>query len=526
MKGYTKYLALFLLPLFLSFDNPDDKYFEIAKNMEIYSSVFKEINKYYVEGVEPSDLMKKGIDAMLASLDPYTNYIAEEDIEGFRMMTTGEYGGVGAMIGTRDNRVLVLQPYEGFPADKAGLKLGDELLQIDSVPTSGKSSSEISKLLRGQANTELSLKVKRYGIHDTLSFVFKRGKVKVKSVPYYGMIDQETGYFILTSFTETASSEVLAAVKELKKQGAKRLVFDLRNNGGGLLNEAVAICNIFIPKGEVVVTTKGKVNSWNKTYQTRNEAYDTQIPLVVLINGMSASASEIVSGVLQDYDRAVVVGENSYGKGLVQSTFNIPYNAKVKITTAKYYTPSGRCIQEIDYSHKDNKGAKTKNEFKTRNGRKVFDGKGIAPDVVIKDDSISDVVSSLYKEDVLLDYALHNILESKEKVIDVNKIDDFVTWYTDKEYNKTLNVTAHLDQIEDFIDNGDVIASVKKIVEKRRQEELIRNKVLIINEVNDIIQAYHYYKPGKIRFQLSHDKNVNEAIELLSDTTRYYQLLK
>ncbi len=517
---------LFLLPLFLSFDNPDDKYFEIAKNMEIYSSVFKEVNKYYVEGVEPSDMMKKGIDAMLASLDPYTNYIAEEDIEGFRMMTTGEYGGVGAMIGTRDNRVLVLQPYEGFPADKAGLKLGDELLQIDSVLTFGKRSNEISKLLRGQANTELSLKVKRYGVNDTLSFVFKRGKVKVKSVPYYGMLDKETGYFILTSFTETASSEVLSAVKELKKQGAKRLLFDLRNNGGGLLNEAVAICNIFIPKGEVVVTTKGKVNSWNKTYQTRNEAYDTEIPLAVLINGMSASASEIVSGVLQDYDRAVVIGENSYGKGLVQSTFNIPYNAKVKITTAKYYTPSGRCIQEIDYSHKDKIRGKTKNEFKTRNGRKVFDGKGIAPDIVIKEDSISDVVSSLYNEDVLLDYALYSISVSKENVLSDTEIDAFVNWYTSKEYKKTLNVSAHVQEIRGFIKNEEVIASIKEIIETRRKEELIRNKKLIINEVNDVIQAYYYYKPGKIKFQLSHDKNVNEAVSLLSDTTAYYQILK
>lgn len=526
MKGSYKYLLLLIIPLFLSFDNPDNKYFEISKNMEIYSSVFKEVNKYYVEGVEPSDLMKTGIDAMLASLDPYTNYIAEEDIEGFRMLTTGEYGGIGAMIGTRKNRVIVLQPYKGFPADKAGIKLGDEILEIDSISTVGKKSDEISKLLRGQANTELRLKIKRYGVEKPLDFTFTRGKVKMKSVPYYGMLNDKTGYFILTSFTETASSEVLAAVKDLKKQGAKQLVFDLRNNGGGLLNEAVNICNIFIPKGEVVVTTKGKVDSWNKTYQTRNEPHDLDIPLAVLINGYSASASEIVSGVLQDYDRAVVIGENSYGKGLVQSTFSIPYNAKVKITTAKYYTPSGRCIQEIDYSHNDKKVKQSNNEFQTRNGRKVFDGKGIAPDVEMNKDSTSDVIASLYKEDVLMDYMLYIVNTSGEKAMKEEDIDIFIKWYMSCDYDRKLSISEHVDEIENYVDNASILASIEKSIENKRAKELRANKSRITNEVNDLMQAYFNYKPGKIKSQLSHDKNVKKAISILDSPVEYSEILK
>lgn len=543
MKNYKSkllYLSIFVFPFLFSFDEPDQKHFEIAKNMEIFSTVYREVNKYYVEGAEPGPMMKSGIDAMLKTLDPYTTYIPEESIEDYRIMTTGEYGGIGAMIGTRKDRVIVLLPYEGFPADKAGLHVGDEILKIDEIDTKGKSSSEISKLLRGQANTELNLEVKRFGESEVLKFQFSRGKVKMKSVPYFGMLNKEIGYFKLTSFTETAASEVTNAVKELKKKGANQLVFDLRDNTGGLLFQAIEICNLFIPKDKVVVSTKGKVNDWNKVYKSQKEPLDMGIPLIILTNGMSASASEIVSGVLQDYDRAVVIGQNTYGKGLVQSTFKTAYNSKVKVTTAKYYIPSGRCIQEIDYGKKDAKGKaqevpdSLRSKFYTEAGRLVYDGKGIAPDIVMENDSLDEYMVQLGQNDVFFDYGVNYFYTNKIaepesptsfKFTDSN-FDEFVKWFNEKDYDVELSADKSLAEIEAYLYNDkQQLKGVKEEIEKKKKQVVLDNEKLISNIIQENIVAHYFYKPGKIEASLSHDKDLIKAKEILKDELAYKLVL-
>jgi carboxyl-terminal processing protease len=543
MKNYKSkllILALLFLPLLFSFEEPDQRHFEIAKNMEIFGSVYREVNKYYVEGTEPAPLMKAGIDAMLKTLDPYTNYIPEEAIENYRIMTTGEYGGIGAMIGTRKDRVLVLLPYKGFPADKAGLHIGDEITVIDGTNTKGKTSAEISKLLRGQADTQLSLEVKRIGETDPLKFNFSRGKVKMKSVPYHGMLNDEVGYFKLTSFTATAANEVENAVRDLKRQGAKQLVFDLRDNTGGLLFQAIEICNFFIPKGKIIVSTRGKVSDWNKEYKSQKDPLDKDIPLVILTNGMSASASEIVSGVLQDYDRAVVIGQNTYGKGLVQSTFETAYNSKVKITTAKYYIPSGRCIQEIDYGKKDNDGNSPevadslRTEFHTECGRAVFDGKGISPDIKMKQDTLDEFLHQLHNNDVFFDYAVEYFYSHNDWVpetptaynFSTQDFKDFVIWFNKREYDFKLSAEKNLEELEEYLYNDKKqLTEVKQEIENRKKQVLLENEELISDIIQEQLIAHYFYKPGKIEAGLSHDKDVNEAIKVLKETTLYKGIL-
>ncbi len=541
MKNYKSILLiLFVIPLLFSFEEPDEKHFQIAKNMEIFSSVFREVNKYYVEGTEAGPMMKSGIDAMLKTLDPYTKYIPEEAIEDYRIMTTGEYGGIGAMIGTRKERVLVLLAYKGFPADKAGLHIGDEILVIDGVSTKGKSSAQISKLLRGQANTELQLVVKRKNEKQSLNFSFKRGKVKMKSVPYFGMLNETMGYFKLTSFTSTSATEVGNAIRELKKQGAKELMFDLRDNTGGLLFQAIEICNMFIPKGKVVVSTKGKVNTWNKEYKSQKEPLDTEIPLVLLTNGMSASASEIVSGVLQDYDRAVVIGKNTYGKGLVQSVFKTAYNSKVKITTAKYYIPSGRCIQEIDYSKKDKDGKdqelpdSLRTKFHTANGRLVFDGKGIAPDIKMKNDTLDEFLIQLSNHDVFFDYAVNYFYTHKDWSPETptsfqfskNDFNDFVKWFSSTDYKITLTAEKHLKHLEKYLyTKGEKLTSVSTEIEKRKQQVVLENEQLISNAIQEQLIAHYFYKSGKIEASLLHDKDISKAKVILKETNAYNNIL-
>jgi len=544
MKNYKSKLlfsSLLLIPILFSFEQPDERHFEIAKNMEIFSSVYREVNKYYVEGAEPGPMMKSGIDAMLKTLDPYTNYIPEEAIEDYRIMTTGEYGGIGAMIGTRKDRVLVLLPYKGFPADKAGLHIGDEITMIDGIATKGKKSDEISKLLRGQANTELRIEVKRQGQSELLKFNFERGKVKMKSVPYSGMLTKDIGYFKLTSFTATAASEVSDAVKELKKQGATELIFDLRDNTGGLLFQAIEICNLFIPEDKLVVSTRGKVSDWNKEYKTQKTPLDEEIPLIILTNGMSASASEIVSGVLQDYDRAVVVGKNTYGKGLVQSTFKTAYNSKVKITTAKYYIPSGRCIQEIDYGNKDKGDTDStipnslKNKFYTKGGRLVFDGKGISPDIEMKKDTLDEYLLRLGNNDVFFDYAVDYFYNHKGWSPDTptsfkfskEDFNDFITWFNGTDYNIKISAEKNLKELEHYLyHNQKELTEVTKEISRRKKQVLTENENLISEAIQEQLIAHYFYKPGKIEASLSHDQDVLKAKTILEDSTVYNGILK
>ena len=394
-----------------SFTPPAERYFEIAKNLEIFASVFKEVNNLYVDEINPNKTIRVGIDAMLGSLDPYTNFISEDQVEDFRTQNTGQYGGIGAVTRTIGNRTVITMVYEEYPAFKNGLKIGDEVLKMDGVDLSKLSLEEANQLMRGQVGTPVKLTVKRTGKNDPIDIEFKREKIKISNVPYFGMIAPDMGYVQLTEFTVDAGKEVKNAVVSLKEKGAKHIILDLRGNPGGLLHEAVNICNIFIPKGKKVVDTKGKVSENNITYQTLNNPVDLEIPVIVLINRGSASASEIVAGTLQDYDRAVVLGEKSYGKGLVQIPRPLSYNSQVKITTAKYYTPTGRCIQVLDYSHRREDGSagsipdSVKKEFSTTHGRKVFDGGGIDPDVKVESPQPAMVTQVLFHEGLIFDFA-------------------------------------------------------------------------------------------------------------------------
>ena len=363
-------LGTFVIAAF-AFHEPAEKYFDIAKSLDIYATLFKEVNAYYVDEVEPQKLVRKSIDGMLESLDPYTDFIPEDEVESFRITTTGQYGGIGALIGVINKKTVVTHPYKNFPAFKAGLKVGDEIVSVDGKVVKGKTTSEISALLKGQPKTDVEIRVTRPGQKEEIVYKIKREKISVTNLTYYGMVDGDIGYLKLDDFTPGAAREVAEAIVKLKEQGAKKLILDLRDNPGGLLHEAVNIVSLFIPKGEEVVSTKGKVQEWNKIYNTLNNPVDTEIPLAVLVSEGSASASEIVAGALQDYDRAVLIGKKTFGKGLVQTTRPLAYNSQLKVTTAKYYIPSGRCIQALDYTHRkadgtvDRFGAEPSPAFRT-----------------------------------------------------------------------------------------------------------------------------------------------------------------
>lgn len=384
-----------------------DDFFEIAKQIEIFTTLFKELNKNYVDETNPGDLMDKAIKGMLASLDPYTVYFNEQDVVSFKINNTGEYTGIGALLTRKDGKLIVKEQYKNFPADKAGLKAGDEITQVGDILLSD-FKEDASELFKGSKNTKIDIKYIRQGKPYTTQII--RDEVEIKSVPFFGKIDAETGYIVLSHFNNKASVETKMALEQLKNEGAKRIVLDLRGNPGGLLNEAVNICNLFVPKNEIIVTTKSKIEKYNNTYKTTKEPVDTEIPLIIIVNGKSASASEIVSGALQDLDRAVVLGSRSFGKGLVQRPVDLTYGTQLKVTISRYYTPSGRCIQALDYAHKDKNGLAIKTEeknynaFKTRKGRTVYDGGGIQPDVELDETKLSPITNALVKNDGIFNY--------------------------------------------------------------------------------------------------------------------------
>lgn len=385
-----------------------DDFFEIAKQIEIFTTLFKAVNTNYVDETNPGDLMDKAVKSMLGSLDPYTVYFNEQDVINFKINNTGEYTGIGAMITRKADRLIIKEQYKDYPADKAGLKAGDEIIQIGDVLIAD-FKEDASQLLKGAKNTKITVKYLRQGKTNTTDIVLD--EVDIKSVPFFGMIDSKTGYIVLAHFSRKASAETQSALEQLKRDGATQIVLDLRGNPGGLLNEAVNICNLFVPKNEVIVTTKSRIEKHNNTYKTTKEPIDTQIPLAILVNGRSASASEIVSGALQDLDRAVILGSRSFGKGLVQRSVDLTYGTQLKVTISRYYTPSGRCIQALDYAHKDKNGVATKtdaknfNAFKTRKGRTVYDGGGVLPDIELDEAKMSPITSALLKNDGIFDYA-------------------------------------------------------------------------------------------------------------------------
>jgi carboxyl-terminal processing protease len=490
--------------------------------------------------------MKTGIDAMLESLDPYTNYIPEDEIEDYRTITTGQYAGVGAVIGKRGEKTIILMPYENFPAHKSGLKIGDELIEVDGISVKSKGTSEVSKLLKGAAGTEVKVTYRRYGQKENTQVVLTREKIKVENIPYYGMLNNDVGYLHLTDFTSSASKDIKNALQKMKEQGAKKLVFDLRDNPGGLLNEAIAIANIFIPKDKEIVSTKGKVSEWNKTYMSLDAPFDTEMPVIVLTSGRSASASEIVSGVLQDYDRGVLIGQKTFGKGLVQATRPLSFNSELKITTAKYYTPSGRCIQAIDYSHRKEDGSVTKfadslrKEFKTLvHGRKVYDGAGITPDIEIERPVFAPITQSLAEKSLIFDYATlystehKSIASAREFKLSDEEYNKFVSWLKDKEYDYTTKVETSIDELtknakkEKYFDGvKEKIEALKNEIKHNKEHDIVKFKDEIKQVLESEIVTRYYLQKGAVEYSFNVDSDVKEALRLFSNMDDYHKILK
>jgi len=523
----------------------DNSYFEASKNLDIFATLFRELNIYYVDDVNPGELMKTGIDAMLESLDPYTNYIPESNMEDYKMMTTGQYGGIGALIQTQKDKVIISEPYKGFGADNAGLIAGDKIIKIDGNNAVGKNSSEIREFLLGQPGTTIEIVIERPGTTELINKTVTRSEVKIKDVPYAGIVNDNVGYLRLTGFTESASAEVKAAIIKLKEKGAKSLVLDLRGNGGGLLRESVNIVNFFVEQGTPVVSTKGKIKDWDKEYRALSIPLDTEIPLAVLVNGGSASASEIVSGSLQDNDRAVILGSLSFGKGLVQNVRPLSYNSKLKVTVAKYYTPSGRCIQKLDYSHKNKDGKADKipdsliTEFKTVNSnRSVFDGKGVAPDIEIKRKVLSNISASLLLKSLIFNYAtefkLNNdtIANALKFSLSDNEYEAFVLYLTDKDYEYTTESEDLLIELEKatkkdkyFDDLKVEYAALKDKLNHNKKGDLYNFKEEIKFILEDEIVTRYYYQTGQIEASIKHDLVLKEAIKILKDQELYNSIL-
>ena len=520
--------------------------FEISKNLEILSSLYKELNTNYVDGANPSDLMKTGIDAMLDKLDPYTVFIPESEIEDYRFMTTGEYGGIGSLIHKQGDYIIISEPYENSPAKKSGLKAGDKILKINDKSASGKSVEDVSAILKGQPGTSFKLLIERESEPKPLTIEIVREKITIDPVPYYGMLESGgVGYIKLNSFTQTASADVKKALLDLKaKNTLSGLVLDLRDNGGGLLTEAVNIVNLFVKKNELVVSTKGKQKDKNRSYQTSMEPVDLNIPLVVLVNGNSASASEIVAGALQDLDRAVIVGSRTYGKGLVQNVFPLSYNTQVKITVAKYYIPSGRCIQEIDYAHKNTAGGVDNipdsliTAYKTMHGRTVYDGKGIAPDVATDSSRLSTVSYNLITKYILFDYATQyaathpTIATASNFKLNDAEFNDFIAFTEKKKFEFKTVAEKELETVKKaalyekcWDDMKSQYDSMLQAIELHKKKDLIENKPEITAILQEEIVSRYYYQKGRIESTLSGDSELKSALLVLNDATKYASIL-
>jgi len=519
----------------------DDKNFQIAKNLDIYYTLFRELNLFYVDDVNPTKLVKTSIDKMLESLDPYTNFIPEDDVEDFRFMTTGEYAGIGALISKQKGKIVVAEPYEGFPAQKSGLKAGDVLLEVAGKSTEKLSTADVSALLKGPANKPIVVKIQRYGQKKPMDIEIIREKIQIDPVPYYGMLDKETGYIRLTNFTADCTERVKIALIELKeKQGAKKLVLDLRSNPGGLLVEAVRIANLFVPKGQEIVSTRGKVKQWDKVYTATESPIDTIMPIAVLVNRGSASASEIVAGAIQDLDRGMIIGTRTFGKGLVQTTRDLSYNAKLKITTAKYYIPSGRCIQALDYSHRNEDGSvgivpdSLISKFKTKKGRVVFDGGGVAPDLAVEDETLSNLAMNLVTQSLVFDYA--TFFNSKTEKIASPEVftvtpdiyADFIQFVKNQDFKYESKTEGELDKLIDVAKKEKYYDISKAEFEKMKvtlghnfDQDAEHFKKEISELLADEIVSRYYYQKGAIKAALRDDSDITKALEVLHKPDGY-----
>ncbi len=526
----------------LSFNNDD---FKLVKSLEIYYTLFRELNMFYVDETDPEKLVESSIDGMLENLDPYTTFIPESDQETFNFMTTGEYGGIGALIRRSGDYAIIAEPYKGFPAEKNGLKAGDTILNIDGESMKGKEITYISEQLKGTPGTSVKILLKRINTEKEIEKILEREKININNVPYYGMIDHEIGYVRLANFTTDAVKEVKKALSELEKEHQlSGLVVDVRGNPGGLLIEAVDIASLFVEYGQEIVSTKGRVNQWDYIYKTRSSPIDTKIPLVVLVNRASASASEILAGSMQDLDRGVIIGQRTYGKGLVQTTRNLAYNSKLKVTTAKYYIPSGRCIQALDFSNRNEDGSvgvipdSLISEFTTKNGRKVYDGGGILPDIETKPVNLSQFSISLYTQNIIFDYA--TLYASQHDSIP--PVADFTI--TDEIYNDFKNYVLK----RNFTYSTRSEESLKKLIETARQEkyydladsefsaleiklthdntkDLFHFKDEISYLLKQEIVSRYYYQWGSMEAAIENDVEIGKAIEVLKDPKLYNSLL-
>ena len=532
--------AILSIFLFIGVSFKDD-FFEISKQIEIFTTLFKTINQNYVDETNPAELMDKAIKSMLADLDPYTNYFNEQDVIKFKINNTGEYTGIGAIITRKEDKLIIKEPYKGFPADKAGLKAGDEITQIGDIKLSD-FKDDASQLLKGVKNTKIEIKYLRQGKPMTTQLILD--EVEVKAVPFFGKADDKTGYIVLSQFSQKASSQTKEALEKLKADGATQIILDLRGNPGGLLNEAVTICNLFVPKGEIIVTTKSKNEKYNNVYKTNREPIDTLIPLVILVDGKSASASEIVSGALQDLDRAVILGSRSFGKGLVQRPIDMTYGTQVKVTISRYYTPSGRCIQALNYNKKDKSGKATKTEeknynaFKTKKGRPVFDGGGVLPDVEIAETKTSMIADALQKNDGIFNYVTYYYYKNPT-------LGDKIPTLTDSDF---ADFKAFLKREKTDI-NTETEVALKNTLEKAKKENidttiqteyeqllaaLQRSEATMIDKnqkeiknlmLDEIIKRYQY-KEGLYQYYIKNNIEIKKAIDVLNNKEEYNKILK
>lgn len=520
--------------------------FEIAKNIDIFTTVYRELNQNYVDELQPGELIQTAIDQMLETLDPYTVFIPESEIEDYRFMTTGQYGGIGALIQQQGENIVISEPYEGFPAQVNGLKAGDVIIEINGKSAKGRNSSEISEMLKGQPGSTVEIVYRRPGSAIDSKVSIQRQEIKVDDIPYFAMVDPKIGYVKLNSFTRNAGNEVKNAIVALREKNPEMsgLVLDLRGNGGGLLNEAVNIVNLFVDKGILVVKTKGKLSDSNKSYKTLNAPLDKNIALSVLIDENSASASEIVAGSIQDLDRGVIIGQKSYGKGLVQNIIPLIYNTQMKVTVAKYYIPSGRCIQKLDYSHKVKGHATTvkeedKQTFFTMNGRPVKDAGGIIPDIPVGQDSLGKITVSLILKNHIFNYATiyaqkhPQIAEPEKFKLSNQEYEDFISYLSDKEYDYTTESEKKLNELiaaskeEKYYSLAETeITALQKKISHNKSEDLHLFAEEIKNILSNEIISRYYYQKGRIRFNLVDDKDLKQAIDVLKDRERYNQILK